>query len=182
MFDCDPYEIHFIQKDSVKSEVFHHARIYKFFGDKRIKYIVRAEFFDKNEVYAVKFYLARDRKRDDKYHKLSNCFDGYRIIVTCAKILYDLTKTNPNASLCLCASRSIDKVSNKIEPLCNNQRYRIYKCAVGKFVGVEKFEHYAFDEVSSYLLVNRAVHHDTEAHKDAIKDMFLDIYKFYDDV
>ena len=41
----------------------------------------------------------------------------------------------------------------------------------------DRFEHYEFKEISSYLMVNR-ICGDVNAEKDRIKEMFLDRYEF----
>ena len=182
MLDSKPYDIQFVQRSSCqKGDDFDFVYIYKFFGHNRLKYILRAEQF-KNNVFSIKFYADKDKGRDDKYYRLTNNYNAARVIVTCASVIPLLLKDNPTASFCFNASRSRDEIEQMIEPRENNQRYRLYKYAVPVFFGNAAFEHYAFDEVSSYLLVNKNATPNPDDLKDTIKDMFLELYEFYDQI
>ena len=69
-----PYPLDFIQKASPgKGDAFDYAYIYKFYTERtaisqRLKYIIRVEAYE--DVFAVKFYAARDRKLDNKYNRI----------------------------------------------------------------------------------------------------------------
>lgn len=69
-----PYPLYFIQKASPgNGAAFNLSYIFKFYSERteryqRLKYIVRAEFYD--DVIAVKFYAARDRKLEKKYNRI----------------------------------------------------------------------------------------------------------------
>ena len=72
MFDrIQPFELKYIQKASPKEgDAFDFSLIYKFYTDRtkeyqRLKYIIRAEAYE--DVFAIKFYAARDRRLDNKY-------------------------------------------------------------------------------------------------------------------
>lgn len=80
MFEyCEPFKISFIQKASPsEGDAFDFAFIYKFFTDgsssvQKFKYILRAEVFE--DVFAIKFYAARDRKLDNKYNRILRVHD-----------------------------------------------------------------------------------------------------------
>lgn len=188
MFDSEPYNIQFIQKASPGiGDAFKYALIYKFFTQAystpekfsdRLKYIIRLELHE-HDVFTLKYYVARDRKRDDKYSKLTNNSHAQRIFVTCVSLLPQILHEYPNASFAFNASRTIDIRNNKAESLNENQRFRIYRAVVFHFIGDKTFEHYSFEEVSSYLLVNRK-HNNTDMMKDLIRESFLSIYDFGD--
>ena len=63
-----PYKMIFIQKASPNvGDAFDFAYIYKFYSNRkdicqRLKYIVRVEVT--NDIFAIKFYAARDKKLD----------------------------------------------------------------------------------------------------------------------
>ena len=68
------YPLHFIQKASPgEGDAFDFAYIYKFYTERteryqRLKYIMRVEAYE--DVFAIKFYAARDRQLDDKYNRI----------------------------------------------------------------------------------------------------------------
>ncbi|MDR2969554.1 MAG: hypothetical protein LBV32_08130 [Tannerellaceae bacterium] len=182
MLDRSPCEIKFVQKSSpIKGDDFLYALIFKFFTTKKLKYIIRAEYF-KNEVYAIKYYVARDRRRDDKFYRLTNEFNAAEVFVTCASILPVILKCNPAASFCFNATRSREDKKDRIESMYRNQRFRLYMEVILRFIGVETFDHYSFEEVSSYLLINKLACSDTEGRKDKIREMFLDIFDFHESI
>lgn len=183
MFNSKEYKIIYVQKSSPsKSDDFVLAEIYKFFsvdkdGKNDFKYIIRAELH-KHNVFAVKFYAARDRKLESKYSRLTNRRDAAKVIITCASVLPLLLEKYSNASFAFNSSRTIDIHSDKIEGPLNNQRFRIYRHVTDGMVGRNTFEHYEFPEISSYLLVNRKSCSNPDKSKETIRDMFVDTYAF----
>lgn len=178
MFDSEPYELKHIQKSSPKaSDDFVFVEIFKFFTKNKLKYVIRAEMHEHN-VFAVKYYASKHKLLEDKYNRLTNDYDANRIIITCASVLIKLLKGYPTASFAFNGSRTVDTVRDKIENLNNNQRFRIYSYVTDAMVGRETFEHYSFEGVSSYLLVNKKHYQDTEQGKDIIKNMFTTTYQF----
>ena len=169
------YDIKFVQKASqLISDAFDFSLIYKFFTEpsgktQRLKYIIRAEFHD--DVIAVKFYAARDRKLEDKYNRVINTY-GYhgalRIFITCASIIPELLKKYPNYSFVINGASTIDLKTDKKEDHNSNQRFRIYRVLASQIIGDQLFEHYQFKEVSSYLLVNKKDTPSIEDKKDRI--------------
>lgn len=179
-----PYKFYFIQKASPTSgDAFDFSYIYKFYTDRtfayqRLKYIIRVEAHD--SVFALKFYAARDKKLDDKYNRIIKAhgyIESLRIFITCAYLVPEILKKHPGFSFAINGARSIDLYSEKIEGKNNNQRFRIYKTISHLLFTREKFEHFEFEEISSYLLVNRECE-DVYKKKNEIKEMFLDRYTF----
>ena len=95
MFDCiNPFRLYFVQKESPKErDPFDFALIYKFYTNptetcQRLKYIVRAEAYD--DVFAIKFYAARDKNLDYRYNRIVKAHD-YKgtlgIFLTCASLV-----------------------------------------------------------------------------------------------
>lgn len=182
MFDSTPYKINFIQKSSPSiSDDFLFCEIYKFFTVDKLKYIIRAEFFE-NNVICVKYYVARDRKREDKYSILTNRYNAHFIFSTCACMLPILLDKYPSHSFAFNASRTVNLKMDFREQCNNNQRYRIYERIITKYVGSKTFEHYSFSEVSSYLLINRIGCSDVELKKQSIRNMFLNLYEFESEI
>lgn len=178
-----PYELIFVQKVSpMFNDAFGFALIYKFFSDpsektQRIKYIIRAEIHE--DVIAIKFYAARDRKLDDKYNRILNTY-GYRgalkIFITCAYVVPKLMDLYPNSSFVINGASTIDIHRNKKEDHNTNQRFRIYRSLASKIIGDSLFEHYQFKEVSSYLLVRKEEGIDICDKKDRIRSLLIDRY------
>ena len=177
-----PFKLTFIQKEKASSErdAFDYALIYRFYTERtdkyqRIKYILRVEAYD--DVFAIKFYAARDRQLDDKYNRIIKAHDyknALRIFRTCADIIPTLLKQFPNASFAVNGAESLDLESDKMESRVKNQRFRIYRTVALNLFGRQTFEHVQYEEVSSYLLVNRAGCSDIDEKAERIKQMFID--------
>ena len=129
-----PYKMIFIQKASPNvGDAFDFAYIYKFYSNRkdicqRLKYIVRVEVT--NDIFAIKFYAARDKKLDNKYNrilKMHNYTETLRIFMTCASIVPLILQKFPLASFVINGAQSLDLESNKIEGRANDQRFRLYK-------------------------------------------------------
>jgi len=182
MFDGIPYKLVHVQKSSpTLSEDFLFVEIYKFFTNKNVKYIVRAEMHKEN-VFAVKYYASFQRKLDHKYQMLTVKGDAHKVILTCSMLLPILLSKYPTASFALNGSRTISPANNKVERMSNNQRFRIYSFFIDLKIGRQTFEHYVFEEVSSYLLVNKKTNEPTNIKKKKIMDMFLSTYFFNLDI
>ena len=175
-----PFRLIFIQKASPKErDAFDFSLIYKFYTDRteryqRLKYIIRVEAYE--DVFAIKFYAARDRKLDNKYNRIvkaHNYKSALRVFLTCASVIPPIIKKYPQASFAVNGAESMDMESDKVENRANNQRFRIYRTMALNLFGRETFEHIEYGNVSSYILVNRKGCEDVKAKADSIKDMFL---------
>ena len=96
-----------------------------------------------------------------------------RIFITCASIIPDLLRQHPNASFAVNGAESFDLESDKVESKNNNQRFRIYRTIALNLFGRETFEHFQYEDISSYLLINRADCDAVEAKAERIKEMFI---------
>ncbi len=178
MLDSQGYNVAHIQKSSPKAgDDFIFAEIFKFRTSAGVKYIVRAELYEHN-TFVVKYYAAIHKKLENKYNLLTNKHKAIKIFITCASILPILLKKYPDFSFAFNGSRMIDLASNKIESYNQNQRFRIYSFIADAMIGRETFEHYAFPEMSSYLLINKKSCSDTDLMKENIKNMFLNTFNF----
>ncbi len=180
------YPIKFIQKASPKeNDAFDFCRIYSFYTDptpecQRLKYIIRAEAH--NDVFALKFYAARDKNLDNKYNRIMgiHTYKGaLKIFITCAALIPILAKDFPEASYIVNGARTIDHL-NKVEDGNETQRFRIYRTLATKIIGEQQYEHYQFKEISSYLLVKRKKDINIENEKNRIKSIFMDRYEIED--
>lgn len=181
------YDIKYIQKASpMARDAFDFSLIYKFFSDpsektQRHKYILRAEVHD--DVIAIKFYAARDRKLENKYNRVLNTYNykgALRIFITCASIIPIIQKDYPNSSFVINGASTIDIHKDKKEDHNTNQRFRIYRALASRIIGDQLFEHYQFTEVSSYLLVRKEEGVNTDDKKERIRDMLINRYDCQD--
>ncbi|MCW3109641.1 MAG: hypothetical protein JWQ09_4147 [Segetibacter sp.] len=175
-FDYPGYILKFIQKQKCKDNSAHlFTLIYKFYSPvTRYFYVLRAEYHE-GEVFTIKFYCKKDRHSDFKYSKIINKGDVGNILITCAHIVPILLKGYPLASFCFIGSRTIDMKSGKVEPVQNNQRFRTYKYLIASKFGTHTFAHFAYDAISSYLLVNRK-NIDVEIKERELVRMFSETY------
>ncbi len=180
------YPINFIQKASSKeNDAFDFCWIYSFYteptdGCQRLKYIIRAEAHD--DVFAIKFYAARDKGLDDKYNRIMGVHSykgALRIFLTCASLIPVLSQKFPDASYIVNGARTINHLK-KVEDENETQRFRIYRALALKIIGKQHFKHYQFKEISSYLLVKRKPGVEVEEEKQRIKSIFMDRYDIED--
>lgn len=180
MFEsCNPFPLHFIQKSSPsEGDAFDYALIYKFFTDpsecnQRLKYILRVEVFE--DVFAIKFYAARDRSLDNKYNrilKVHNYKSAIRLFYTCSFLVGELHSVYPDISFAINGAESHDLISGKEENMEQNQRFRVYRFVALKLFGFNTFEHYECPDISSYMLINKNSNKDTDKKFALIKEMF----------
>lgn len=79
-----------------------------------MKYIIRAEAHE--DVFAIKFYAARDKRDDNKCNKILNIHSysgSLRIFLTCASIVPIILEKYPLSSFIINGARSIDLKKNK---------------------------------------------------------------------
>ena len=119
------YPLHFIQKASPgEGDAFDFAYIYKFYTERteryqRLKYIMRVEAYE--DVFAIKFYAARDRQLDDKYNRILRVHKykgAIRTFLTCAEVVLQLYAQYPFASFIVQGASSKDFISGKEENGC----------------------------------------------------------------
>lgn len=176
-----PFKLKFIQKAPPRErDAFDFLLIYKFHtcrtdNYQSLKYIIRVEAYD--DVFAIKFYAARDRKLDNRYNRIIKVH-GYKgtlgIFFTCASVIPSLIEKYPKCSFVVNGAESMDMESDKIEGRSNNQRFRIYRAMALNLFGRELFEHIEYENVSSYILVNRKGCSDVKEKSESIKNMFFD--------
>ncbi len=182
MYDSEPYTLIYVQKSSPHlDEDFLFVETYKFFTDKKVKYILRAEYYPEN-VFAIKYYASFQKKLKYKYHIKTNNGNAHKIILTCGALLPILLKKYPTASFAINGAFGVDFQNELAEKINKSQRYRIYSFFIDLKIGRKTFQHYVFEEVSSYLLVNKLDKSNLNIKKDRIRKMFLDFYRFEADL
>lgn len=114
------YIFKFVQTVSVSRDFFLFVHTYSFKTRFNKRYIVQVEEYA-HEVFIIKFYLKAHSRSKDKYSKLANDFDGFRVLSTCITIMLAILESKE------CASFGFLGANAKHEPIANNQRYRIYQ-------------------------------------------------------
>ncbi|WP_412468281.1 hypothetical protein [Pedobacter sp. KLB.chiD] len=175
-FDVPGYPLIFIQKELCKDTSAHEfTYIYKFRSPAtRYNYILRADYHNE-DVFGIKFYAQPHRHSDLKYSKITNRGDVPNILVSCLSVVPILLAQHPTASFGFIGARTVDKASQRIEGHQNTQRYRIYKELVKEKIGELTFEHVDYEQLSGYLLLNRAAG-NLKIKEAAIIDMFTETY------
>lgn len=122
--------------------------LYRFKNRLNTKYLVELEEYS-NKVYALKFYLRKDKDSINKYKFLSREYDAIRIMNTIVSIGVGILSTNPEASFVFIGENSIG------EEKSNTKRYKLYKKIASKYFSPINFDHHYNEDVSSYILLNK---------------------------
>lgn len=93
----------------------------------------------------------------------------------------ELLQKYPNASFGFTGSRSVDEKSRKVEGYANNQRFRVYCGIIHDLIGSGTFSHFAYKEISGYLLINNR-NEDVEKTERQLVEMFRRNYNDLPDV
>jgi hypothetical protein len=176
IFNSPGYPLRFIQKQICRDASDHlFTLIYKFNSPiTRYAYVLRAEYHEE-QVFALKFYAQKDSKSDYKYSHIINKGDVYNILITCLKSVQLILQDYPEASFGFIGARTVDPIANRVEDYENTQRFRVYSQIVEDTIGDQTFEHFIYEAVSGYLLVNRAA--DNIDNKERlITQMFIRTY------
>ena len=83
-----------------------------------------------------------------------DAFEVTKICNTVGSISRDLLKRFPRASFGMIASRGRDPLTGKVEPVRPTARFRVWRIAIAKTHGFEKFIHYEYDPEGGYLIIN----------------------------
>ena len=182
IFNSKGYPLRFIQKQICRDASDHlFTLIFKFYSPvTRYAYVLRAEYHQE-QVFALKFYAQKDSKSDYKYSRIINRGDVFNILITCLQSVQIILRDYPGASFGFIGARTIDPVSNRAEGYENTQRFRVYSQIVEDTIGYQTFEHFTYENVSGYLLVNRDVE-NIEDKERLIKQMFISTYNHLLDI
>lgn len=149
--------------------------IFKFYSPiTRYAYILRAEYH-REDVFALKFYAQKDSKSDYKYSNIINKGDVFNILITCLKSVQIILPNYPHASFGFIGARTFDPVANRVEDYENTQHFRVYSEVVESTIGGQTFEHFTYEVLSGYLLLNRAGR-NIEDKERVIRQMFIRTY------
>lgn len=178
MFNSLGYEPRFVQRQKIKDDTAHlYSHIYKFHSPvTKLNYVIIADYHNTDsDVFSLKFYAKRDKRLDNKYSININKGDVPNILITCIKVIHILLKENPTASFGVLGARTIEKKTALVENYSFNQRFRVYRKVVPRLIGTQTFEHFEYENVSAYLLINRKKG-DITSQETIIKQMFCRTY------
>lgn len=148
-------------------------------------YIIQAFYYREVNLFVIKFYN-KSYKGKNKYAILTNQGDVRSILGTNLALIYHLLSLHPEASFGFMGERSFYKnTRNKltlVEPMENNQRYRVYKLFVQNTAIQQKlqpsFIQEYIDNISVYLLINRNYKNfnDLQQYEHAIRQYVGDLF------
>ncbi len=140
---------------------------YVFFNRMGRKFIVWADEFEPNDIYAIKFFPASHKKSKDKFKVMTEDADVQRTIRTCINIMLDIRKQKPTASFAILA-----------EP----KRFSVYRKVMERFFSDIEYKHECFENGNDnlYLMRNRAF---SQAHPEIVEniDAIIKHYEFTTD-
>ena len=144
-FDYSGYTLKFIQKKLSRDSSTHlRTLVYKFYSPViTYNYVLHTDYYEES-VFAIKFYAKKDKHIDYRYSRLTNKGDVGNILITCLEVIPLLLKDYPDASFGFIGSGNIDKKSQTVENIQNNQRFRVYRKIVELKTGFQTFEHFEY--------------------------------------
>lgn len=160
----DGYPFVFVMNDKTDADdKLLYTMQYRFKSTKsHFTYIVRVEKYI-NHCYCLKFYNKTTSESKNKYSLRTNTFEARTIFYTLYHIMMDvLNKDNRASFFFIGADDEKDEIGK------STRRYRIYRRFVSSSVSNNVFEHFRFNELSLYILVNRNVDMDNSVLADKI--------------
>lgn len=123
---------------------------YRFKSDKsHHSYIVRVERY-KEHTYCLKFFDKANMNSKLKFSLRTNTFEPRTIFYTLFHIMLDVLKRDDKASFFFVGAEDEHDELGKA-----TRRFRVYKVFTLSVVSERLFEHYAIQEESLYILVNK---------------------------
>lgn len=120
-------------------------------------YIVRIEKYERH-AYCVKFYDKAVSCSKNKYSLRTNTFEARTILYTVIHIMMDVYAKDPMASFFFTGAED-----EKDEAAVSTRRYNFYRKFVASTISDRLFAHYRVNELSLYILVNKANIADTSS-------------------
>ena len=133
-------------------------------------YIVRVECYT-HHVYCLKFYDKSVSLSRNKYSLRTNTFEPRTIMYTLCHIMESVLKQDELASFFF-----IGAEDEKDGPGATTRRYRIYRRFVSSVVSNKLFEHYRVNDLSLYILLNKATAYN---HNELVEKIMDEVKKAY---
>ncbi len=178
-----PYPIKFIQRKQKWFKSPHISRyIFTFISStKKLQFVIEIDEFEHN-FYALKFYPKHLKKSADRYNLITNNGDVIRILLSCASSIPIILEKNKLASFGFVGSRTRSKKNRSFsESFYQNKRYRIYSTLIQEVIGNKFFDHFEFNNLSAYLLLNKA-NTNPQKLKKVIVNMIQHEFEFMDNL
>ena len=121
-------------------------------------YIVRVERY-KDHSYCLKFFDKANMLSENKFSLRTGTFEPRTIFYTLFNIMLDVLKKDPNASFFF-----IGAEDEKDEPGVATRRFKVYVKFVLSTIGDNVFKHYRVNDLSLYILANKAYVKNMEAY------------------
>lgn len=129
------------------------VNIYSFVSTKtNKKYIVRLEDWN-DDLFAVKFYLDRDKKNKNKYTVLTGYNEATTVLRTVLNIMIEFSSNRRKNGICTHFVVVGTGITNDFEN--NTKRFRIYSKLLQNLISPLYYIHYEFVEKSIYFLCDR---------------------------
>lgn len=100
-------------------------------------------------VYAVKFYLKRDKSNPDKYKVMVNNGNAIKVLKTIVAIMLDVLNKDNKASFAFIG------MPGQQENINETKRYKVYKKISQRYFSYDNFEHFRDPRRSFYMIVNK---------------------------
>lgn len=121
-------------------------------------YIVRVERY-MDHSYCLKFFDKANMLSENKFNLRTGTFEPRTIFYTLFNIMLDVLKKDPNASFFF-----IGAEDEKDEPGVATRRFKVYVKFVLSTIGDNVFKHYRVNDLSLYILANKAYITNMEAY------------------
>ena len=125
-------------------------------------YIVRAERYIKH-AYCIKFYDCENAADKNKYSIKSGTFEVRTILYTIMNVMQHILEEDMDASFFF-----IGAEDDKDERGRATRRFRVYHHFAASVVSDDSFEHFRYDDLSLYILVNKRSIQDRDGYALAI--------------
>jgi len=122
-------------------------------------YIVRVERYVEH-AYCVKFFDKANMLSDNKFSLRTGTFEPRRIVSTVFNVMFDVRQRDPKASFFFLGAEDERDVAGR-----STRRYNFYADFVLSTISTKVFDHHSNDDLSLYILVNRAEHPDPDDSK-----------------
>ena len=138
--------------------------LYRFKSAKsHLTYLVRAEIYPEH-TYCIKFYNKSHQHSDDKYSLLTNTYEVRTILYTVYHILLDVLRRDSSASFFFVGATDEHDTAGQA-----TRRFGVYRIFTSSVVSNDFFEHFRFNELSLYILVNRQAVSDRQLFAERVK-------------
>lgn len=133
-------------------------------------YIVRVERY-KEHAYCLKFFDKANMNSKLKFSLRTNTFEPRTIFYTLFHIMLDVLQRDPKASFFFVGAEDENDELGKA-----TRRFRVYQKFTSSVVSDRLFEHYAIQEESLYILVNKKSVDDYDSYATKITNAVIQLF------